>query len=95
MKRSEIRGRGGGADHPRHPHDAVRSPWFNARTWAAEYSADDAASCGNLSARNGGAVVTSFADGHTEARTPETLDDMRIWSNGATSKDWTLTPSGG
>jgi hypothetical protein len=40
-------------------------------------------------------VVTSFADGHTEARTPETLDDMRIWSNGATSKDWTLTPSGG
>jgi prepilin-type N-terminal cleavage/methylation domain-containing protein len=73
----------------------IRSPWFNARTWASEYSADDAASCGNLSARNGGAVVTSFADGHTEARTPETLDDMRIWSNGATSKDWTLTPSGG
>lgn len=73
----------------------IRSPFFNNRVWASEYGADDAASYGNLSARNGGSVIMGFADGHSEARTPETLDDMRLWSNGATSKDWTLTPGGG
>lgn len=73
----------------------IRSPFFDTRTWSSAYAEDDAASCGNLSARNGGSVVTGFADGHAEARAPEALDDMRLWSNGATTKDWTLTPSGG
>jgi hypothetical protein len=39
-------------------------------------------------------VATGFADGHVEAREPTTLDDMRLWSNGATASDWTLTPGG-
>jgi len=72
----------------------IQAPCFSTRTWAAAYDEDDPASCGNLSARHGGSVVVGFADGHAEARRPEELDDMRLWSNGATSKDWTLTPTG-
>jgi prepilin-type N-terminal cleavage/methylation domain-containing protein len=71
----------------------IRSPSFNTRIWASSYG-DDPASYGNLSARNGGVVATGFADGHVEAREPTTLDDMRLWSNGATASDWTLTPGG-
>jgi prepilin-type processing-associated H-X9-DG protein len=73
----------------------IRSPFFDNRVWAGAYDADDPASWGNLSARNGGQVVTGFADGHAEARAPETLDDMRLWSNDATAKDSKLTPIGG
>ncbi len=70
----------------------IRSPFFNTRTWAAQYSATDAASCGNLSNRNGGEVVTGCADGHAEARVPEALDDMRLWSNTASATDSPLSP---
>jgi prepilin-type N-terminal cleavage/methylation domain-containing protein len=73
----------------------VRSPFFSARVWAGAYDAEDPASFGNLSARNGGQVVAGFADGHTESRAPEAFDDMRLWSNNATTSDWTLTPGGG
>ena len=71
----------------------IRSPSFNTRIWSSSYG-DDPASFGNLSARNGGVVATGFADGHVEAREPTTLDDMRLWSNQATTSDWTLTPGG-
>ena len=70
----------------------VRSPFFDTRTWSAQYAALDPASWGNLSNRNGGEIVSGCADGHAEARVPEALDDMRLWSNGATSKSWTLAP---
>ena len=73
----------------------VRSPAFDTRTWGARYDAEDPASWGNTSARNGGVTVAAFADGHAEARAPEELDDMRLWSNGATATDWTITPGGG
>lgn len=73
----------------------VRSPAFDTRTWGARYDPEDPASWGNTSARNGGVTVAAFADGHAEARAPEELDDMRLWSNGATAKDWTITPGGG
>lgn len=73
----------------------VRSPAFDSRTWGERYDADDPASWGNTSARNGGVTVAAFADGHAEARAPEEIDDMRLWSNGATAKDWTITPGGG
>ena len=73
----------------------VLPPFFNERKWAAAYDPADPASCGNLSARHGGEAVVSFADGHAEARTPESLDDMRNWANDADRKDWTITPQGG
>ena len=73
----------------------VRSPSFDTRTWSTAYNADDPASWGNLSARNGGDIVASFADGHAESRAPETLDDMRMWSPNADAKVWNLTPTGG
>ena len=62
---------------------------------SAAYDADDPASWGNLSARFAGDIAVGFADGHAEARRPETLDDMRMWAPGAGTKDWTLTPGGG
>jgi prepilin-type N-terminal cleavage/methylation domain-containing protein len=73
----------------------IRSPSFDTRTWSAAYDADDPASWGNLSARFAGDIAVGFADGHAEARRPETLDDMRMWAPGAATKDWTLTPGGG
>ena len=73
----------------------IRSPSFDTRTWSAAYDADDPASWGNLSARFAGDIAVGFADGHAEARRPETLDDMRMWAPGAGTKDWTLTPGGG
>ena len=73
----------------------IRSPWFDVRTWASAYDAGDPASWGNLSARNGGEIVTGFADGHAESRAPESLDDMRLWAPGADAKEWKLTPVGG
>lgn len=73
----------------------VRSPFFDTRTWAAQYSDEDPASWGNLSRRNMGEVIVGFADGHSESLAPERLDDMMLWANPASAKDWTLTPGGG
>ena len=70
----------------------VRSPNFDTRTWASAYDAADAASWGNLSARHGGDIVVSYADGHAEPRAPQELDDMRLWAPNADAKDWKLTP---
>lgn len=73
----------------------IRSPFFDTRTWAERYDAEEPASWGNLSARLGGEIVTGFADGHAESRAPEELDDMRLWAPNAGAKDWRLTPGGG
>jgi prepilin-type N-terminal cleavage/methylation domain-containing protein len=73
----------------------IRSPWFDTRTWADSYSDEDPAAWGNLSARNSGEIVTGYADGHAEAQSPESLDDMRLWAPNANAKDWKLTPTGG
>ena len=84
---------GGGTSDVTEGYFRIRSPSFDTRTWASVYG-EDPASFGNLSARNGGLVVTGFADGHVETRAPETLDDMQLWSNTATARDWVLTPGG-
>lgn len=73
----------------------VRAPYLDTRVWAAAYDDADPASFGNLSRRNRGEVVVGFADGHAEAQSPESLDDMRLWAPAATSRDWRLVPSGG
>ena len=86
---------GGGSEGVTEGFFRVRAPFFDTRTWASAYSVDDPASWGNLSARNGGEVVTGCADGHAESRPPEQLDDMRLWAPNADAKDWTLTPQGG
>jgi len=86
---------GGGVEGVTEGYFRIRAPYFDSRVWAGAYGADDPASWGNLSARNGGEIVTGFADGHAESRTPESLDDMRIWAPNADAKAWTLTPAGG
>lgn len=73
----------------------IRSPYFDARVWGAAYDPEDPAAWGNLSARNGGEIVTGFADGHVESLLPEAIDDMRLWAPNANAKDWRLTPGGG
>jgi hypothetical protein len=73
----------------------IRSPYFDTRTWAAQYSDEDPASWGNLSRRNMGEIIVGMADGHAESLAPERLDDMMLWANPATARDWTLTPGGG
>ena len=73
----------------------VRSPRYTQRVWSATYLEGDPNSFGNLSARHSREVAVGFADGHSETRTPESLDDMRLWSPSATAPDWQLTPGGG
>ena len=73
----------------------IRAPYFDVRVWAGAYDEADPASFGNVARRHGGAVATGFADGHVEARSPESLDDMRLWAPAADARDWRLRPSGG
>lgn len=42
--------------------------------------------------RYGTATGTAYFDGHVAAETPETLDDMRLWANGANSPDYDHNP---
>ncbi|MEY4117417.1 MAG: hypothetical protein RLZZ116_745 [Planctomycetota bacterium] len=86
---------GGGVEGVTEGYFRIRAPFFDQRVWASIYSAEDPASWGNLSARNGGEIVSGFADGHAESRTAESLDDMRLWAPNADSKEWVLTPQGG
>jgi len=73
----------------------VRSPRFTQRVWADAYLEGDPNSFGNISARHAREVAVGFADGHSETRAPEALDDMRLWAPAATAPDWQLTPGGG
>jgi prepilin-type N-terminal cleavage/methylation domain-containing protein len=70
----------------------VRSPNFTESQWAAAYDPADAASCGQLSSRNGNRTVVGLADGHVEAKQVEELRDMRMWADRADVPDWKLTP---
>lgn len=86
---------GGGVEGVAEGFFRIRSPNFDNRVWSAAYDAADPASWGNLSARHGGEIVAGFADGHAESRSPESLDDMRMWAPNADAAGWKLTPSGG
>jgi len=93
--RSTGDGTGDGLDGEVEGYFRVRSPRFTARVWTDAYLDSDPNSFGNLSARHSREVAVGFADGHSETRAPEALDDMRLWAPAANRPDWQLTPSGG
>ena len=70
----------------------VESPWFVLSQWAPKYDLEDAASCGNVSARYRDEAIVATADGSTEAIAIETLRDMRRWADQAETFDFRLTP---
>lgn len=72
----------------------VDAPRFDTSRWA-EGPFDRSTTpetYGYVDARWSGKVVTSSFDGHAATRSIETLRDMRLWSNGATSPDWGVSP---
>jgi len=72
----------------------VRPPMLNTRVWKASGGDIELTSPGFLAgvpmARHGRGVPTGFLDGHAETPTPEDLDDMRLWENGADQTDASL-----
>jgi len=73
----------------------VDAPWLNTPTarWAAEYSADDPASCGNVSLRGGEESATVTVDGAVEFLGIDALRDMTRWCDGAPEREWWIGKS--
>jgi len=55
-------------------------------------AADTGTNSGFVALRYSGRAVTAQMDGHAEVLDWEALRDMRRWANGATDRDWVLTP---
>jgi hypothetical protein len=70
----------------------VKSPNFTSVQWAPKYDPNNAASCGQVSSRNGDRTVVGFAGGHVEAKAVDELRDMRMWSDQADDPDWKMKP---
>lgn len=71
----------------------VRSPSFIDRRWPTTPPTGEGADpddYGNVAFRHAGRCVVGLLDGHAEALTWDGLQDMRRWSNQATSADWSL-----
>lgn len=71
----------------------VLSPSLVTRRWTGQtgyHEEDSPEVLGYVHPRHEGRAVVSFFDGHVETQTPAQLDDMRRWSNQATSADWVL-----
>lgn len=68
----------------------VDAPWLNtpAPRWAAQYSADDPASCGSLSTRHGDEACTGTIDGAVELVQVDALRDMTRWCDAAPEPEW-------
>ncbi|MFO0828126.1 MAG: hypothetical protein U0572_08245 [Phycisphaerales bacterium] len=81
----------GGSGPMREGYFRVLSPNFTSTIWADHYDPENAASCGQVSSRNGGRTVVGFAGGHVESKAIDELRDMRFWSDRADSPDWKLT----
>ncbi len=72
----------------------VDAPRFDASRWSDGPfdRSSTPETFGYVDARWGGKVVTSAFDGHAAVQPLETLRDMRLWSNSATSPDWAVSP---
>lgn len=71
----------------------VLSPSLVTRRWTSQsgyHDSDSPELLGYLHPRHEGRAVVSFFDGHVETQSASELDDMRRWSNQATSADWVL-----
>jgi prepilin-type N-terminal cleavage/methylation domain-containing protein len=68
----------------------VTPPIKGSRKWTASASGFELSTnelMGIPAARYGDAAAVGFIDGHAEGMRPEALDDMRLWSNYASSTD--------
>lgn len=86
---SETRATSGGAITEDGLH-LVTPPMKASRKWTASASGFELTSnelMGIPAARYGDAAAVGFIDGHAEGMRPEELDDMRLWSNYASSED--------
>jgi prepilin-type N-terminal cleavage/methylation domain-containing protein len=70
----------------------VDSPFRTARVWAtpAAPSTLNPAATGNVDFRHSGRAAAASLDGHSQTYAPTALDDMRLWSDQATTPDWRL-----
>ena len=69
----------------------ISSPSMHERRWTYSYDENDPPTVhGNVHARYEGRALTGHLDGHAGALRPSEMDDMRRWSNQATSADWQL-----
>lgn len=78
-------------DRSRGFHQVV-PPYFTERNWDLDKpeSQRTAADTGYIATRWKGKAVVSFLDGHTDTMTLTDLDDMRLWSPQARSRDFRL-----
>lgn len=69
--------------HELHP------PYFDRRMWRLDerQNSDDV---GHVAERWDGRATVTFLDGHSESRTLEEMDDMRLWAPLARSKEYTI-----
>lgn len=73
----------------------VKAPNWIRREWDATYdprSINPGNNSGWVSLRHAGKAVVGMFDGHAETLGWEDLQDMRRWSDAATSATWTLQP---
>lgn len=68
----------------------IRAPWFAEREWRLE-SPTAAVDLGYLAERWDGRANLAFLDGHSEAHSIESLDDMMKWAPLARSRDYIVT----
>jgi prepilin-type processing-associated H-X9-DG protein len=77
-----------------HGYFKVEAPNFTGRNWANSYSEPtDPAKFGNVDFRWSGKAVAAMLDGHVELLDFEQINDMRRWSNQASTAmnpDWRL-----
>ncbi len=87
-----------GLDPRQEGYFLVRSPRMfehNGEQWEEAYNANAAdvgANSGFVSLRHRGKAVVAMFDGHCTTLGWEDLQDMRLWSDAATSEDWSVTP---
>lgn len=68
----------------------IHSPFYTERDWNLDAPAS-AKDVGYVAARWSGKVSVTFMDGHSESRSLESLDDMRLWAPLARSKEYVIT----
>lgn len=68
----------------------IHSPYFTEREWDLDNPVS-ASDVGYVAARWSGKVSVTFMDNHSESRSLESLDDMRLWAPLARRKDYLIT----
>jgi len=71
----------------------LKPPRFNGRQWSESWAeAEDPVDFGYVSLRHSNEAAIGFFDGHTGTFGEGEMQDMRHWSNQATTFDWDIEP---